>query len=73
MGLALQEKHLSHRNRRFGRLRRGDVVELTGLEPRGDGLRLGAGSEVRLVAAAGRPVPRVSPDQGTPGAGPQGL
>lgn len=73
MGLALQEKHLSDGNRRFVGLRRGDVVELTGLERRGDGLRLGAGSEVRLLAAAGRPVPRVSPDQGTPPAGAQGL
>jgi ribosomal protein RSM22 (predicted rRNA methylase) len=57
MGLALQEKDLSPSNRRFEALLRGDVVEVTGVEPRGDGLRLGAASEVRVIAAAGRPVP----------------
>jgi SAM-dependent methyltransferase len=57
MGLALQEKHLDDGNRAFEGLRRGDVVEVAGVEPRGDGLALQAGSSVRLVAAAGRPVP----------------
>jgi hypothetical protein len=58
MGLALQEKHLGDGNRRFERLLRGDVVELTEVEPRGDGLRLGADSQVRVLAEAGQPVPR---------------
>jgi hypothetical protein len=57
MGLALQEKDVTPRNRSFEKLLRGDVVEITGVEPRGDGLRLSAESDVRVVAAAGRPVP----------------
>jgi SAM-dependent methyltransferase len=57
MGLSLQEKHVSERNRAFETLLRGDVVSVTDAEPRGDGLALGEGSEVRVVAPAGRPVP----------------
>jgi SAM-dependent methyltransferase len=57
MGLALQEKDVGDRNRAFEGLLRGDVVEVTGVEPRGDGLRLSPESEVRVIAAAGRPVP----------------
>lgn len=57
MGLALQEKHVTEANRRFERLLRGDVIEVAGGEPRGDGVALGAESRVRIVAAAGRPVP----------------
>jgi len=57
MGLALQEKHLSDRNRDFQHLLRGDVVEVTGGERRGDGLALDGDSSVRVIAAAGRPLP----------------
>jgi SAM-dependent methyltransferase len=57
MGLALQEKDVTSRNRVFEKLLRGDVVEITGAEPRGDGLRLSGESDVRVVAAAGRPLP----------------
>ena len=57
LGLALQEKDVADPNRRFARLLRGDVVEVTDVEPRGDGLRLGPASEVRVIAPAGRPVP----------------
>jgi len=57
MGLALQEKDVTSRNRSFEHLLRGDVVEITGVEPRGDGLRLSGESDVRVVAGAGRPVP----------------
>jgi len=57
MGLSLQEKHVTDANRRFAGLLRGDVVEVTGGEPRGDGLALDATSEVRVVAPAGQPVP----------------
>jgi len=53
MGLSLQEKHVGEGNRSFEGLLRGDVVELAGVEPRGDGLRLGEASEVRLAARAG--------------------
>jgi len=56
-GLALQEKDVSQRNRAFEHLLRGDVVEITTVEPRGDGLRLSQESDVRVIAAAGRPVP----------------
>jgi hypothetical protein len=56
-GLALQEKDVTGRNRAFEHLLRGDVVEVTGVEPRGDGLRLSPESDVRVIAAAGRPVP----------------
>ena len=56
-GLALQEKDVTQRNRAFEHLLRGDVVEITSVEPRGDGLRLSQESDVRVVAAAGRPVP----------------
>ena len=48
---------MTQRNRAFEGLLRGDVVEVTGVEPRGDGLRLSPGSDVRVIAAAGRPVP----------------
>jgi ribosomal protein RSM22 (predicted rRNA methylase) len=56
LGLSLQEKHVGDRNRRFEGLLRGDVVEVTDVEPRGDGLRLGEESEVKVVARAGEPV-----------------
>jgi len=61
MGISLQEKHVNERNRRFGELLRGDVVELTEVEPRGDGLRLSDASDVRLVARAGEAVTASSP------------
>jgi ribosomal protein RSM22 (predicted rRNA methylase) len=56
MGLSLQEKHVREPNRRFASLLRGDVVRLTGAEPRGDGLALGEGSTVEVIAPAGTPV-----------------
>ncbi|WP_242337631.1 MULTISPECIES: small ribosomal subunit Rsm22 family protein [unclassified Anaeromyxobacter] len=57
VGLSLQEKHVTDANRRFGELLRGDVVEISGAEPRGDGLALGEASSVKVIAPAGRPVP----------------
>ncbi len=61
MGLALQEKHVTDANRRFEDLLRGDVVALHGAEPKGDGVALGAGSAVTVIAPAGRPVPAGPP------------
>jgi SAM-dependent methyltransferase len=61
MGLSLQEKHVTDANRGFERLLRGDVVRLTGGEPRGDGVALGEASEVKVIAPAGRPVPPGTP------------
>jgi hypothetical protein len=55
-GLALQERHVGEGNRRFASLRRGDVVALDGVEARGDGLALSAGSKVTVLAEAGRPL-----------------
>ncbi len=57
LGLVLQEKHVTDANRAFAHLLRGDVVEITGAEPRGDGLALGADSAVKVIAPAGKPVP----------------
>jgi len=57
MGLALQEKHVAEANRAFEGLLRGDVVALEGAEARGDGLALGEGSVVKVLAPAGAPVP----------------
>jgi len=57
MGLSLQEKHVAEGNRRFAGLLRGDVIEVAGVEPRGDGLALSDASTVKVIAAAGRPVP----------------
>jgi hypothetical protein len=71
MGLALQEKHVTEVNRRFEKLLRGDVIEVAGGEPRGDGVALGPESRVRIVAAAGRPVPPGTPS-GSPPSGPAG-
>jgi len=56
LGLALQEKHVNEHNRRFEALLRGDVVELSEVEPRGDGLRLSEASEVKVLARAGEAV-----------------
>ena len=70
VGLSLQEKHVTDANRRFGALLRGDVVLVTGGEPRGDGVALGEASEVKVVAEAGRAVPageRPRPAGGDPG------
>lgn len=56
MGLSLQEKHVADANRRFEKLLRGDVVSVAGGEPRGDGVALGEGSSVEVIAPAGRAV-----------------
>jgi hypothetical protein len=57
MGLALQERHVNAGNRAFTSLQRGDVAEVSGAEPSGEGLRLGGESSVRVVAPAGSPLP----------------
>ena len=40
MGLAMQEKHRTEKNERFFQLHRGDVIEVTNTEAKGDGLGL---------------------------------
>jgi SAM-dependent methyltransferase len=57
VGLALQEKHRTEANEIFFRLRRGDVIEISETEPRGDGLALSDKSSVRIIASAGSGVP----------------
>jgi ribosomal protein RSM22 (predicted rRNA methylase) len=57
VGLALQEKHQTERNRLFFKLQRGDVVRVTATEVRGDGLALSDASTLDIVAHAGKPVP----------------
>ncbi|GMU60900.1 MAG: hypothetical protein AMXMBFR34_26630 [Myxococcaceae bacterium] len=57
VGLAMQERHETERNRLFFKLQRGDVVRVTQPEERGDGLALADASTVEIVAHAGRPVP----------------
>ena len=58
--LVLPQKHVRDGNRAFVSLTRGDVIAVEGLEPRGDGLRLGDRSTVERIAPAGSPVPRGS-------------
>ena len=57
LGLAMQTRHRSDENAIFLKLQRGDVVAVTGVEERGDGLALGEDSTVQSVAPAGRGVP----------------
>ena len=57
MGLALQEKHVTDANRSFGKLLRGDVIEVAGTEPRGDGVALGPESGVRVRGRGRTPGP----------------
>jgi SAM-dependent methyltransferase len=59
MGLALQEKHLTPRNKLFSHLQRGDVILIEGLEPKGDGLALIEDSKVTMLAGAGRGMPKL--------------
>jgi SAM-dependent methyltransferase len=54
VGLALQEKHRSDKNEAFFSLQRGDVIRVGATEEKGDGFAIGDGSEVELVAKAGR-------------------
>jgi SAM-dependent methyltransferase len=57
IGLALQHKHVGPANEAFMTLQRGDVVEVTETEPRGDGVTLTERSLVKRVARAGEPIP----------------
>jgi SAM-dependent methyltransferase len=57
VGLALQHKHVGLKNEAFLKLQRGDVIEVGETETKGDGFALGEGSEVKVIAPAGKPVP----------------
>ena len=63
LGLALQDKHRTGGNESFFGLQRGDVARISEAEPRGDGLSLGAASQVSVIATAGQPVPRSRPSE----------
>jgi SAM-dependent methyltransferase len=58
VGLALQEKHRTPENEKFFRLYRGDVIEVTETEEKGDGFAMNERSKVTVVAHAGRPIDR---------------
>jgi ribosomal protein RSM22 (predicted rRNA methylase) len=57
IGLALQHKHLRPGNEAFMKLERGDVVELSTTQPKGDGLAIDDTSTVKVIAPAGQSVP----------------
>lgn len=57
IGLAMQEKHETAATKAFRRLVRGDVISVDGVEEKGDGLALGEGGGVRVIAPAGKPLP----------------
>jgi predicted nicotinamide N-methyase len=58
VGLAIQTKHETEKNRLFFKAVRGDVIKVDATEPRGDGLALTEASTVEIVANAGRPFPK---------------
>jgi len=53
--LVLPDKHLAETNRVFDELQRGDVIRVSEVTTRGDGLRLERGSRVERLARAGEP------------------
>lgn len=57
VGLAMQHKHVNPSNEAFMHLQRGDVIEITNTEPKGDGFAMGGASEVKVIAPAGKPAP----------------
>lgn len=57
VGLALQDKHQTDKNRLFFKLTRGDVIRIAGTEERGDGFSMNEQSSVEIVASPGRPFP----------------
>jgi hypothetical protein len=57
IGLAMQDKHRGPVNERFFTLQRGDVVRIGAVEPKGDGVAIGAESAVEVLAPAGSPPP----------------
>lgn len=56
IGLAMQEKHETEKNRLFFKAQRGDVLRISNTEDRGDGRALNETSTVEIVANAGKPV-----------------
>lgn len=56
VGLAMQDKHETEKNRLFLKATRGDVLRVTATEERGDGRALTDQSTVEIIAHAGRPV-----------------
>lgn len=56
IGLAMQEKHETERNRLFFKAQRGDVLRISNTEDRGDGRALNETSTVEIIANAGKPV-----------------
>jgi SAM-dependent methyltransferase len=57
VGLAMQHRHVRPGNEAFMKLDRGDVIEITTTQPKGDGLSLDDTSTVKVIAPAGHGVP----------------
>jgi SAM-dependent methyltransferase len=57
MGLALQHKHARPENEVFLKLQRGDVIEISTTQEKGDGLSMDETSVVKVIAGAGQGVP----------------
>lgn len=57
VGLAMQHKHVRPENEAFMKLERGDVIEVTTTQEKGDGLSLDDTSTVKVVARAGHSLP----------------
>lgn len=57
IGLSLMEKNMTDDNSLFLRLKRGDVVRITGGEDRESGIGLTEKSRITILAPAGKPLP----------------
>jgi len=57
IGLSLMEKNMTDDNSLFLRLKRGDVVRITGGEDRESGIALTEKSKISILAHAGKPLP----------------
>lgn len=57
IGLSIMEKDLTEDNKLFLRLKRGDVVSITGAEDRESGVALTANSRLTVLAHGGKPLP----------------
>jgi ribosomal protein RSM22 (predicted rRNA methylase) len=56
IGLALQHRHVGPSNEAFMKLDRGDVIEITTTQEKGDGLALDDSSVVKVIAPAGQSI-----------------
>lgn len=57
IGLSIMEKNMTDDNNLFLRLKRGDVIKITGAEERESGIGLTEKSRITILAHAGKPIP----------------